>query len=357
MSFRKLASVRRIDSITEIKNAERIEVATLGGWEVVVKKGDFKPGELVVYFEIDSWIPHEVAPFLTAVGKEPKEYKGIKGQRLKTVKLRGQVSQGLVLPLTLTAEEGEDLTEKLGVIKYDPVVDQVERNSEGRVRGTFPTHLFPKTEQERYQNLVGSNKLDKNDTYEVTLKLDGSSMTVYYYRGAYGVCSRNQELTWPRFKQSWWKRLLNFFVPSTKPDYLFPQTGNHFLDTAAKLYPLLSYLNGLNIAIQGELMGPGIQKNREKLPEHTFFVYDIWDIDAQEYYTAAERHALCEFLTLSHVPVLSLTANAPTMEQGLKLAERPSIVNPIAEGIVYKSLRDPSKSFKIINNKFLLAEE
>ena len=97
--MRKLASVRVIDAISVIPGADAIEVATIGGWDVVVKKGEYKPGDIAVYFEVDSWIPTTLASFLTKPGQEPREYKGIKGERLKTVKLRGQLSQGLLLPL------------------------------------------------------------------------------------------------------------------------------------------------------------------------------------------------------------------------------------------------------------------
>lgn len=98
---RKLACVKRIDDLLAIEGADKIEVAVVGGWKVVVKKGDFKKGELAVYLEIDSWVPTEVAPFLTKSGHEPKEYNGVKGERLKSKKLRGIVSQGLLLPLSV----------------------------------------------------------------------------------------------------------------------------------------------------------------------------------------------------------------------------------------------------------------
>ena len=95
---RKLACVKRIDDLLAIEGADKIEVAVVGGWKVVVKKGDFKKGELAVYLEIDSWVPTEVAPFLTKAGNKPKEYNGVKGERLRTVKLKKQISQGLLLP-------------------------------------------------------------------------------------------------------------------------------------------------------------------------------------------------------------------------------------------------------------------
>jgi RNA ligase (TIGR02306 family) len=96
--MRKMATIRVIDAINPIPDADAIEVATVGGWRVVVKRGEFTVGDLAVYCEIDSWIPTELAPFLSK-GKEPRVYEGIKGERLRTVSLRKTVSQGLLLPL------------------------------------------------------------------------------------------------------------------------------------------------------------------------------------------------------------------------------------------------------------------
>jgi RNA ligase (TIGR02306 family) len=93
--MRKLATIRHIDAIDPIPNADSIEVATLGGWKVVVKKNDFTVNDLAIYCEIDSWIPHTLAPYLSK-GETPKVYNGVEGQRLKSIKLRGQISQGLL---------------------------------------------------------------------------------------------------------------------------------------------------------------------------------------------------------------------------------------------------------------------
>ena len=129
----KLAYIRTISSISAIPNADAIECATVDGWTVVVKKGEFVPGDLAVYFEIDSWIPTEIAPFLTKPNKEPSEFEGIKGERLRSIRLRKQLSQGLLLPLHSLSEEvaeycqginfndptGIDLTEQLGIRKWE----------------------------------------------------------------------------------------------------------------------------------------------------------------------------------------------------------------------------------------------
>ena len=104
--MRKLATIRRIDAIRPIPDADAIECAVIGGWSVVIKKGEFGAGDVAVYCEIDSWIPHELAPFLSK-GQEPREFEGVRGERLRTVKLRGTTSQGLLLPLSVLEKVGK----------------------------------------------------------------------------------------------------------------------------------------------------------------------------------------------------------------------------------------------------------
>lgn len=154
---RKLASIRRIAEVKPIDKADAIEAVRVDGWWVVAKKGEFKVDDPVVYFEIDSWIPTEIAPFLTKPGHYPKEYEGVKGERLRTVKLRGQVSQGLVLPLNILSgewcdccedcpySEGDDVTDTLKIKKYEP---PVPAQLAGTVKGLFPSFIR-KTDQER----------------------------------------------------------------------------------------------------------------------------------------------------------------------------------------------------------------
>ena len=95
MSERKMATIRKISKINQIDGADAIELAHVDGWQSVVKKGEYKEGDVVVYLEVDSWVPHELAPFLSK-GKEPREFNGVRGERLKTIKLRGVLSQGLI---------------------------------------------------------------------------------------------------------------------------------------------------------------------------------------------------------------------------------------------------------------------
>jgi len=334
--MRKLASIRKIADIQPIKDADAIEVVTVDGWKIVVKKGEFSVGDLAVYLEIDSWVPHELAPFLSK-GAEPREYNGVRGERLRSVKLRGQISQGLLLPIKAAwpewtdeniakhVSEGDDLTESFGIQKWEaPISPQLA----GQVRGQFPTHLIPKTDQERIQNCF-QEIADKGDvTYEVTLKLDGTSCTIFRWEDELRVCSRNLELK----------------VNEENKD-------NTLVSMALKI--------GDNIpegfSFQGELMGPGIQGNREGFKEHRFFVFDIFDIRKHEYLAPGERRSVCHTLELEHVPLLGARWKAPeSVEAGLELAEGPSINHKIREGVVYKCNEDQSFSFKTISNKFLL---
>lgn len=181
MSERKLAYVRRIDDIMAIEGADAIECAVLGGWNVVVKKGEFKAGDLATYLEIDSWVPKDLAPFLF----EGKVFEGVEGARLRTKKLRGVLSQGLLLPIegqvlsmyndaihsyeeTQYPCEGQDLTEHLGIKKWEKPLDPT---LSGLARGNFPSWI-PKTDQERVQNLNRTIEQRQGDTFEASIKLD-----------------------------------------------------------------------------------------------------------------------------------------------------------------------------------------
>ena len=334
--MRKLASIRKIAGVRPIPEADAIECVTVDGWDIVTKKGEFSVNDLVVYLEIDSWVPHELAPFLSK-GKEPREFNGVKGERLKTIKLRGQISQGLILPLSclphslgfaFAASEGEEVTEWLGIQKWERPINP---KLAGLAKGNFPDFI-PKTDQERIQNCKHVLE-DRQEQYEVTIKLDGSSFTAYHRDGVFGVCSRNLELK-PSETNAFWQVANKYLL-----DITLPTMGNY--------------------AIQGELVGPGIQGNQEQLKELDLYVFDIFDIDAQTYLSAEERYKFVDELGLKHIPVVFVSSKAPaTLEEVLKLAEGPSL-NPKAnrEGLVFKSTRNPELSFKAISNSWLLKEK
>ncbi len=349
MSERKMATVRKIVEINPIPDADAIEVAVVDGWKVVVKKGEFVVNDIVVYCEIDSWIPFDLAPFLSK-GKEPKEYNGIKGERLRTVKLRGQISQGLILPFGVIMSNcegeavstdwnfGDDVSEILNIQKYEPPVPS---QLYGLIRGNFPSFV-PKTDQERIQNLKKELQqyIDKKYTFEVTEKLDGSSCTMYMKDGEFGVCSRNLDLKYDE-NNTFWKMAIGYDVQDSLIE---------------------CYGENVNIAIQGEVIGEGIQGNPYKWIGQKFFVFDIFDINSQKYFSSDDRIAMCEILKLPHVPILNLDYKIPEgfgVDDILELAEDKSDVhiNTNREGIVFKCIEDPSISFKSISNSFLLKQK
>jgi RNA ligase (TIGR02306 family) len=354
-TVRKLASIKPITYIKPIEGADAIECAIVdGGWPVVVKKDEYKVGDVAIYLEIDSWVPHELAPFLSK-GQEPREYNGVKGERLKTVRLRGQVSQGLLLPLntpinggpmnggyalcTLGLEVGQDLTESLGIQKWEP---PIPAQLQGMMKGNFP-HFIPKTDQERCQNLRKDIfETYKDDTYEVTVKLDGSSTTIYVKDGEIGVCSRNIDLKETE-GNSFWKA----------------SRDQNIIETLLELCKE----KGCDYAIQGELIGEGIQGNPEKLKGQRFYLFDIYSITDGRYMTPLERYAVLDQLKMlgadiDHVPIIDqhvfLTQQYETIDDLLNFAEGPSL-NPQTkrEGIVFKSW-DSDFTFKAIANSYLL---
>jgi RNA ligase (TIGR02306 family) len=341
--MRKMATIRKIDALRPIVGADAIECAIVGGWTCVVKKDEYTAGDLAVYCEIDSWIPHEVAPFLSR-GNFPHVYNEVKGERLRTVKLRGQLSQGLLLPIATVenliyidgtrfqVEEGDDVSEALGIVKYEA---PIPASLAGEVKGMFPSRI-PKTDQERIQNLSTELEEWKAEklTWEVTEKLDGSSMTVYIIDGEVGVCSRNLDLK------------------PNKDNSLWATAYKNEIDV--KLIQSLS-----NLAIQGELVGNGIQGNIYKMRDQEFYVYDIYDIDAGRYFTPAERVAYCKVWDIKHVPVFKtdFMLTNETVADLLQMAEAKSVMGDISgperEGVVYKC-NERQVSFKAISNKFLL---
>lgn len=338
--MRKLATIRTIDAIRPIEGADAIECAVVGGWTVVVKKGEYEVGDLAVYCEIDSWIPNELAPFLSK-GQEPREYNGVKGERLRTVKLRGQLSQGLLLPEAVASnailpgefficEVGSDVTEVLGIQKWEaPIPAQLA----GLVRGAFPSEV-PKTDQERVQNLtaeIAQYVLD-GDVWEITEKLDGSSCTYYLdLDNDFHVCSRNLDLAYDETNTLWKVAIQN--------------------NVADKMRAFGLY----GIALQGELCGEGIQKNRYGLKGQQFFLFDVYDVKEGCFMDPPARRNIATRLGICHVPVtVEEFVLEQTVPQLLEMAEAKSeLATTEREGIVFKHIGG-QLSFKAISNKFLL---
>ena len=339
MEDRKLATIRRIAEVAAIPGADKICAYRVDGWWVVGQTGEYQVGDLAVYLEVDSWVPTELAPFLSK-GKEPREFEGVKGERLRTIRLKGQLSQGLLLSLnkcietagcTSAFDEGSNVTEWLGILKWEkPMNPQLQ----GIARGNFPSFI-PKTDQERIQNCTKDFQTWLNDgtMFEVTEKLDGSSMTVYGNGDTSGVCSRNLDLEYQE-SNSFWK--------------------------AAQNERLIERIQetGRNIALQGELVGEGIQGNAYRITGQQFFCFDIYDIDNAEYLLPNDRKALCQMLGIKHVPVVNFGCIVlNTIQDMLENAEgMSSLESTQREGLVYKAL-DSNTSFKAISNVWLLKNE
>ena len=362
---RKLSSIRRISDIQPIEGADMIELAIVDGWKVVVaKEVGHRINDMVIYCEIDSFLPiREEFEFLRK--SSFKKMGDQEGFRLKTIRLRGQVSQGLILPLSILFEGygyrvsetllnenvalepnrtvispsdmielvvGNDLTEVLGIVKYEP---PIPAELAGKVKGLFPSFIR-KTDEERIQNLASEYEEMRKHTYYVTEKLDGSSATFYYNNGEFGVCSRNLEL--------------------------LETEGNTFWKVARELdleNKMREYGVNVNISVQGELIGEGIQGNPYKIKGQTVRFFNLFHIDLQEYDSLSIFQSLMSDLDLETVPVLNTHFHLPdTIDELLLMADGKSELNPNfdREGIVIRSL-DRKISFKVISNKFLLNEK
>jgi RNA ligase (TIGR02306 family) len=356
--MRKLASIQKIREIKPIEGADVIELAIVNNWQVVVAKNvGHKVGDFVVYCEIDSFLPiREEFEFLRKTSY--KKMADQEGFRLKTIKLRGEISQGLLMPISilegpdemkigiskqpwgdqlqlgpyddaLVIEEGVDVTDLLGIVKYEP---PIPAELSGLVKGQFPSFLR-KTDEERVQNLTDQYEEYKilGQKFYVTEKLDGSSATFYWKDGEFGVCSRNLEL--------------------------LETEGNTFWKVAREL-DLENKMKqfGINISLQGELIGEGIQGNPYKIKGQTVRFFNIFDIDQQEYLSLYQMIKALGIMGLKTVPVIDEFFKLPeTIDELLQQAEGKSTLNPSAEreGLVIRSV-DRKISFKAISNRFLL---
>ena len=332
---RKLASAQRIKDLTAIENSDFLETAWINGWPVVVQKDKFSVDELVVYFEIDSLLPMLPCFAFLAARCLRKTEHGPK-YLLKTVRLRGQISQGLVMPVSdfegLTAlTSGMDLTETLSVLKYE----RLDNFGNSCSKGSLPWFLS-KTDETRAQNLRDyTATVDSLTDWYATEKLEGSSMQVGLFKGEFFVCSRNVDLI-------------------EKLDCFFWATARR-LNIEAKLRSLSKD----DIAIQGELIGPKIQGNIYKLDKHQFRLYGATDLLLQRKLQLRELDNLCDKLSLRMVPIVDLPAVPRDLETLLWLADGMSELNKdvLREGLVIRSATDQSSSFKAISNAYLLKQK
>lgn len=338
--MRKLATIRTISEIRPIAKADNLELAIIDGWKAVVKKDEHNPGDKIIYCEIDSFLPIEPQYEFLRKSCYRKLADGSEGFRIKTMKLRGELSQGLVLPYDGELEVGTDVTDVLGITKYDPTVGRVGIGDE--IKAPFPGFI-PKTDEERIQNLSEQLPELLQRSWTVTEKLDGTSFTCYWKDGEFGVCSRNWVVA--RVTDT------EFDVSNSAHWYV---TKQHGLDRVESVKN--------NIAIQGEIVGTNIQGNKYKLEDKQLYVFNVWDIDKQEYFNPLDAEDFALELGLKFVPRLNygLIFNEDTdVEAILKRAEGKSQLNNQVEreGLVFVSDEGERISFKAISNKFLLKED
>jgi hypothetical protein len=389
--MRKLAYIQTIKNLEPIEGADQIEKATILGWNVVVKKGEFSIGDKCVYIEIDSKLKE----------KETFEFLRSRKFRIKIIKLKGVISYGIVFPLSILEKDGvledgwtylpeisgvehsglitsnlmnvrieddADLTDILGVEKYDleegeslqaaekfklnpkkskignkiaywkwkikTWFKQFDKKSKG---GRFPSHLCPKTDETRIQ-AYSQTALEslKGKSFTITTKMDGSSLTVIKHKKTVIVCSRNMALG-ENNQDKFWGAVYKY-------------------DLKRKVKSL-----GRNIALQMELVGEGIQGNRYNIKGQEVRLFNVYDIDKKTYLSPKEMIVIAKKLEIPHVNVVNENfIFNHTVDELVAMATVKSVENEKVdeEGYVFKLNDDESKlSFKVINPNYLLEKE
>lgn len=370
---RKLAHVEIIESLSPIEGADKIEVAKVLGWECVVKKGEFKVGEKVIYVEVDSVMP------------ELPEYEFLKDRkyRVRTIKLRGQVSQGLVLPMKSLHggyirddkySLGEDVTENLQITKYlspserEEIIQQERKlaNEKNKLKkfmmryswfrklllskkqkSGFP-YWVSKTDEERIQNIPYVLEQFKDKEVYVTEKIDYQSVTFtgkmlsntipiigkfLPKKYQFVVCSRN--LTTNDKNSLYWKIAIKYNI-----------------EQILRENPTLT--------IQGEQGNTNIQGNKYGIKEPTMWVFNIIDHERNYHFTYSQIVVFCKKYGLEYVPLLKtgkLSELGSTVKDFVEFSKGKSTLSDIPrEGVVVRCIEHGKKilSFKVINPDFLL---
>lgn len=372
---RKLASIQIINDIKPIPNADRIELAFVLGWEVVINKNEFQIGDKAVYIEVDSILPP----------KPEFEFLKDRKYRIRTIKLKKQISQGIcfplnILPINKKYNVGDDVTDIIGIIKYDPekVEEEKELYNDNKNRklnfidkifkrykwyrklfleSTKKKYSWPsfisKTDEERIQNMPEVCEKYKDIEFSATEKLDGTSCTFFIKKDKtsflktnyqYGVCSRNmQRKENPNCK--YWKMFKQYNFQSILKNMFEMRNDKR----------KIGYVENLdNIVIQGEIIGPNIQGNKYKLTVNEFRVFNI-KINGK-LLSNSEIFNICVIYNLHYVPIVfenfKLKLN---VHDNVILSQGYSLINPDIprEGIVIRN-NEYNVSFKIINPEFLL---
>ncbi len=392
---RQLATIQKIKSIEPHPTADSLEIATVLGWQCVVKKDEFKIGDLCIYCEVDSVLP------------DRPEFEFLRKNkfRIKAMKIRGQLSMGIIFPMSIlfntqnklqnmyiqdfgigvekgfiefryedakveTLYEGDDITGLLGIIKYDPPEAESGMGNSG---GNFPSHLVPKTDEIRIQSCIEVLEELKGKPWFITQKMDGTSCSIIWNNGINVVCDGTNNSD-----QDKDQKIIRADIHRTEPIGLTVCTRNHivkpdvpnFYWDMVKKYDLENkfkkFFPNMNIALQAEICGPGIQKNRIGLQEKELFIFNVYLINEKRYANFTEFMKICcDEFGLSTVPCIAEGDRFNWSLDGLTtVANRGKYLNGHQqEGIVvrpqiemWSETLQGRLSFKVVSSEYLLKE-
>ncbi len=349
--MRKLVTLRTIKEVKDIQGADLIQEFVVDGWSVVSEKGSFKPNDNIIYFECDSFLPETDLRFEKFMKFGQNTFEGQRGHRVKTKRIKGIFSQGIIMPVSVfpeivNPEFDTDYSALLGVSKYEK---QEMTGYQGDTAGDFP-YFLTKSDQPRIQNELRLFHGDTEELFVGTLKMDGSSITVAYidlnehyrFETPEVICSRNKRL---KYQPE---------VPFEEQGKFYQGAFNSGLFDKAKA---LHELYGDYFAIQGELVGAGIQGNFEKIEKYQVFAYNIFNITKKQFVCYELFEEMAKAVQLQIVPVIyqKMTVLKFSLQDILKMADGKGLYALFREGLVWKSLKGNTQ-FKAISNKYLEKE-
>ena len=298
----KLASIERVVNIRDIPGADNIQVADIQGYQVVVKRNEFNDGDLCIFHNPDC-----------IVDKDNPVYSFLKDKRLRIIKLRGQISQGLALPVSsfnlTNVNEGDDVTEVVKIIKY---TKELPVSLRGIAKGNFPPFLVKTDEENLRSNKAVINELQGSEIY-ITQKVDGSSLTAYHKDGVFGVCSRNLDLV-EEESNSFWR--------------------------AARQYKLEEKLKALgNYALQAELYGLGLNGNKMQETEIKIAIFNLFDINNSKFCDLSELETFANGFELPLVKKVFQGVCGFSLQDLVELANKQEYKpGVLCEGIVVRPI-------------------
>jgi RNA ligase (TIGR02306 family) len=336
----KLASVEIIEQLHPIEGADKIELATVLGWDVIVLKGSYQIGDRCIFIPIDT------------VADLTKPWFGmLKDTRIKTIRLRGVYSQGLTVhpnqvDFELPTEIGTDVADSTGVSKYEKdtnIAIEGPRHNRQSLFTSFPTSIISKTDEDNLRSRKQCLEELRGRSIYISKKMDGCSMTLIWKQGQFTLCSRNIVLY-----QTSDDNEVKINVDGTMVNFALEQNWHQRFKDA-------------NIAIQGEFCGPGLNGNRMKLADLSFYVFNIKDLDGRRYFSMEELQIFTNKEGFKMVPIMHTLECTP--EHDIKFFQ--DMANAVrygskdGEGIVvrpitpfYSPILEKTFSFKVLNQKY-----